>query len=58
MLQRALEEEVTSFLGRDITRAKGGGDKSTGYRHGYQEAGVSSGEGSVEIGIPKLRQAK
>ena len=57
MLQRVLEEEVTYFLGRGHYQRRQG-DKTTGYRNGYQEAKVSSGEGSVEIGIPKVRQTE
>ena|SRR3989338_9006496 len=47
MLQRALEEELTVFLGRG--HYKRGKRLQNGYRNGYEPAAISSGEGKILI---------
>lgn len=53
MLQRALEDEVTVFLGRDYYKR----DKrlQRGYRNGYEPAAISSGEGKIQLELPQTR---
>ncbi len=53
MLQTALEEEVTLFLGRGHYRHTK--DQFRGHRNGYEASRLATGEGPIEIGIPQLR---
>lgn len=53
MLQVAIEEEVTEYLGRrHYERAKG---KSQGYRNGYEPRRLKTAQGTIEIGVPQVR---
>lgn len=53
MLQVAIEEEVTDFLGREHYQR---GDRSRqGYRNGYEPKRLVTGQGAIEVGIPQLR---
>lgn len=56
MLQRALEEEVTAFLGRG--HYKRGARLQNGYRNGYEPATISCGEGKIQVGLPQTRQTE
>ena len=56
MLQRALEEEVTVFLGRG--HYKRGKRLQNGYRNGYEPAAISSGEGKIEVELPQTRETE
>ena len=56
MLQRALEEEVTVFLGRG--RYKRGSRLQKGYRNGYEPAAISSGEGKIQVELPQTRETE
>ena len=56
MLQRALEEEVTVFLGRG--HYKRGIRLQKGYRNGYEPAAISSGEGKIQIELPQTRETE
>jgi transposase-like protein len=56
MLQRALEEEVTAFLGRG--HYKRGARLQNGYRNGYEPAAISCGEGKIQVGLPQTRQTE
>ena len=56
MLQRALEEEVTVFLGRG--HYKRGNRLQKGYRNGYEPAAISSGEGKIEVELPQTRETE
>ena len=56
MLQRALEEEVTVFLGRG--HYKRGGRLQKGYRNGYEPAAISSGEGKIQVELPQTRETE
>ena len=54
MLQRALEEEVSLFLGRGHYQRSG---VRKGYRNGYRDLKLMSSEGLLEVGLPKVRQS-
>jgi len=56
MLQRALEEEVTVFLGRG--HYKRGKRLQGGYRNGYEPAAISSGEGKIQVELPQTRETE
>lgn len=56
MLQRALEEEVTAFLGRG--HYKRGSRLQNGYRNGYEPAAISSGEGKIQVYLPQTRETE
>jgi len=56
MLQRALEEEVTVFLGRG--HYKRGKRLQNGYRNGYEPAAISSGEGKIQVELPQTRETE
>jgi transposase-like protein len=56
MLQRALEEEVTAFLGRG--HYKRGARLQNGYRNGYEPADISCGEGKFEVELPQTRETE
>lgn len=56
MLQRALEEEVTVFLGRG--HYKRGKRLQSGYRNGYEPAAISSGEGKIQVELPQTRETE
>lgn len=56
MLQRALEEEVTVFLGRG--HYKRGKRLQNGYRNGYEPAIISSGEGKIQVELPQTRETE
>lgn len=49
MLQRALEEEVSHFLGRGHYQRRNG-NPLTGYRNGYEPVKLNLGEGQIYIG--------
>lgn len=56
MLQKALEEEITCFLGRSYY--KRGKRLQQGYRNGYEPAVVSSGEGKIQVELPQTRDTE
>jgi transposase-like protein len=56
MLQKALEMEVTQFLGRPYHSK--GQRRIMGYRNGYEPAFVDTGEGKLELKIPQLRDTE
>jgi transposase-like protein len=53
MLQKALEDEVTLFLGRGHYQR--GKRLQNGYRNGYEPAEISSGEGKIQVELPQTR---
>src|SRR5437867_2084468 len=56
MLQKAVEEEVQEFLGRGhYERA---GEELRGYRNGYEDKKIRTGEGVIEVRMPQIRQAR
>src|SRR6266536_459286 len=60
ILQQALEDEVTEFLGRErYARADdGGGDAGAIYRNGYEPRVVKTTSGLIELERPRVRDAK
>jgi putative transposase len=53
-LQRALEDEVTEFLGRGrYERA----EEAVSHRHGYEPRRVRTTSGTVELERPRVRDA-
>ena len=56
MLQKALEIEVTEFLGRAYHSK--GFRRIMGYRNGYESATVNTGEGKIELKVPQIRSAE
>src|SRR3954452_21380751 len=59
ILQQALEDEVTEFLGRERYARAGDGDGSAGagYRNGYERRTVKTTSGPIELERPRLRDA-
>ncbi len=55
ILQQALEDEVTEFLGRE--RYERGGEGGEGYRNGYEPRVVKTTSGSMELERPRVRNA-
>jgi putative transposase len=53
ILQVSIEEEATTFLGREHYRR--GGRLRTGWRNGYEPKGVQSEAGLLELAVPQLR---
>ena len=56
MLQKALEIEVTDFLGRDYHSK--GSRRIMGYRNGYEPVTINTGEGKIELKIPQVRSVE
>lgn len=56
MLQKALETEVTEFLGRDYHSK--GSRRIMGYRNGYEPVTINTGEGKIELKIPQVRSVE
>ena len=54
MLQKAVELEVTEFLGRDHYQRSGDG-LLRGYRNGYEDKQVQTGEGPLHLKMPQVR---
>jgi transposase-like protein len=55
MLQYALEQEVSSFLGRGYYENAPAKSKDRGRRNGYEERAVLTGEGEVTVQVPQTR---
>jgi transposase-like protein len=53
MLQTAIEQEVTEFLGRG--RYQRGDRDREGYRNGYEPKKLLTGQGSIELAVPQVR---
>ena len=54
MLQKAVELEVTEFLGRDHYQRSGDGVLQ-GYRNGYEDKQVQTAEGPLHLKMPQVR---
>jgi len=54
MLEVAVEEELTAFLGRDYYERR---DDQEGSRSGSKPRTIKIGSGDIEIGMPKVRDA-
>ena len=58
IMQQALEDEVTEFLGRErYARAGGGGGGGAIYRNGYEPRTVKTTSGPMELERPRIRNA-
>ena len=60
LLDRALEEERTDFVGRERyarTGAPAEEPPAQGYRNGYKPGHVDTAEGRVDVAIPQVRQS-
>jgi transposase-like protein len=56
LVQQALEQEQEDFLGRShYQRRKTQEQARRGYRNGYEEAGLATAEGKVEVRVPQVR---
>jgi putative transposase len=53
ILQVSIEEEATTFLGREHYRR--GGRLRAGWRNGYEPKGVQSEAGLLQLAVPQLR---
>lgn len=53
ILQVSIEEEATTFLGREHYRR--GGRLRVGWRNGYEPKGVQTESGLLELAVPQLR---
>jgi len=55
-MQRLLEEEVTSFLGRTRSQRKASVDAAAGYRNGYgKKRRLAMSSGTIELRRPRVR---
>lgn len=54
LLQQALEQEQEDFLGRSHYERRGK-EARRGYRNGYEEAGLATAEGKVDVRVPQVR---
>ena len=55
MLQKAVELEVSDFLGRGHYERKGE-ENLRGYRNGYEDKQVQTGEGPLHLKMPQVRK--
>lgn len=55
LLQKALEEEVTSFLGRDPYERT---SQPLGYRNGYQDKQLKTSQGTLHVRKPRTRETR
>ncbi len=58
MLQRAIEEEVQEFLGRGYYKRSEESEEFRGYRNGYEPKKIRTGEGTIELKVPQVRQSR
>jgi putative transposase len=56
LVQQALEQEQEDFLGRGHYERRGK-EARRGYRNGYEEAGLATAEGKVDVRVPQVRGA-
>ncbi len=54
MLQKAIELEVTEFLGREHYQ-RSGDEAFKGYRNGYEDKEVQTAEGPLHLKMPQVR---
>jgi transposase-like protein len=53
IVEEALEAEMRDKLGRDYYQRKSGGQR--GYRNGYREGSLATGEGEIRYAVPQVR---
>jgi transposase-like protein len=56
MLQKAVELEVSDFLGRGHYERSGPESQVRGYRNGYEPKAVQTGEGTLHLKMPQVRE--
>src|SRR2546428_2137739 len=56
MLQKAVEVEVSDFLGRGHYERSGPEAEGRGYRNGYEPKGVQTAEGTLRLKMPQVRE--
>lgn len=56
LLQEALEQEATDYLGRGHYERRKEEEPHRGYRSGYEPKRVKTSEGRVEVKVPQLRE--
>lgn len=56
MLQKAVELEVSDFLGRGHYERSGPEAEARGYRNGYEPKAIQTGEGTVHLKMPQVRE--
>ena len=56
LIQEALEQEVTDFLGRGHYERSQQGREHRGFRNGYEPGHVKTAEGGIPVSIPQVRQ--
>jgi putative transposase len=54
LVQQALEQEQEDFLGRGHYERRSK-EARRGYRNGYEEAGLATAEGKVDVRVPQVR---
>jgi transposase-like protein len=52
MVQQAIEQEMTDFLGRDRYERQ---PEANGYRNGYKPGRIRSAEGEIPLAVPQVR---
>lgn len=52
LVQQAIEQEVTDFLGRDRYERQ---EEGVGYRNGYKPGRIRSAEGEIPLHVPQVR---
>jgi putative transposase len=57
LVQEALEQEATDYLGREHYEHLQEGQEHRGYRNGYRPAGLDTAEGRVKVQVPQLRES-
>src|SRR5215211_4684336 len=57
LVQQALEQEQEDFLGRGHYERRRSKEAQRGYRNGYEEAGLATAEGEVEVRVPQVRDS-
>jgi transposase-like protein len=57
IMQEMLEAEVTEFLGRGHYERQRRGEAHKGYRNGYEPMKVRTGEGSIGVEVPQVRDS-
>jgi len=57
LVQEALEQEATDYLGRDHYEHRREGQEHRGYRNGYRSAPLDTAEGRVQVQVPQVRQS-
>jgi putative transposase len=57
VLQEALEQEQTDYLGRDHYQRRREEDPHRGYRSGYEPKRVKTAEGEIQVKVPQVRES-